>query len=177
MAITIEELRKEIQCLVPDGVHSRRNILTMFADREKTQAMIAFLAEPFRGKVDYVCAPESLGLIVGALLAQELGVGFAAVRRNRPFPAPQEDVITASYIDHRDQVTTLSTSRKMMKPGSRVLLADDWVETAATVQACTNLIEECGCKLAGIASIGAELHSAARDMIESGMVHCVQLDQ
>ena len=163
MAITVEELRKEIQCLVPDGVHSRRNILTMFADRGKTQAMIAFLAEPFRGKVDYVCAPESLGLIVGALLAQELGVGFAAVRRNRPFPAPQEDVITASYIDHRDQVTTLSTSRKMMKPGSRVL--------------CTNLIEECGCKLAGIASIGAELHSAARDMIESGMVHCVQLDQ
>ena len=175
--LTLEELKEEIARLVPDGVRSRRNILTMFADPDKTQALISCLAEPYRGKVDYVCAPESLGLIVGALLARELGVGFVAVRRNRLFPAPDQDLLTASYIDHRDQVTTLSTSRKLMKEGGRVLLADDWVETAATVHSCTNLIEECGCKMIGVAAIGAEYNSAARDMIDAGIVHCIQLDK
>ena len=55
-----------------------------------------------------------------------------------------EEQVTASYINHRDKVTSLITERKILPAGSRVLLADDWMSTAATMQACTNLIEDAG---------------------------------
>ncbi len=177
MGVKIEELQEEIRNLVPNGVESRRNILSLFGDPEKSEAMISYLAEPYRGKVDLVCAPESLGLIVGALLAKELGVGFAAIRRDRSFPTDKADLLSASFINHQDKVTTLSTSRRLLKGKTRVLLADDWVETAATVQACSILIEEAGCKPVGIATIGAEYNSAARDMIDYGQVHYIVLDK
>lgn len=171
------ELENRIRQLMPDGKSGKRNLLPLYADVTALQALITFLAEPFRGKVDYVCSPESLGFIIGSMLARELGVGFVAIRRNRQFPARPEEQLMASFIDHRDQVTFLSTGRSLLPKGSRVLLADDWIETAATSQACMNIIEDAGCRLAGIAAVGADYHSAARDLIDSGTVRCVVVER
>ena len=171
------QLENRIHQLMPDGKSGKRNLLPLYADGEALQALIAYLAEPFRGTVDYVCSPESLGFIIGSMLAKELGVGFVAIRRNRQFPARPEEQLMASFIDHRDQVTFLSTGRILLPEGSRVLLADDWIETAATIQACMNIIEDAGCKLAGIAAVGADYRSAAHDLIDAGMVRCITVER
>ena len=44
---------------------------------------------------------------------------------------------------------------------------------AATVQACSNMIEDAGCKVAGIAAVGVNYRSAAKDMIDAGNVRYV----
>lgn len=173
----IQSLEQRIHELVGNGTSGQRNLLPLYADAEALDALVRYLAEPFRGKVAYVCSPESLGFIVGSMLARELGVGFVGIRRNRQFPAEQKELLMASYIDHRDQVTFLSTGRKLLPEGASVLLADDWVETAATSQACMNIIEDAGCKLAGIAAIGADYRSAARGLIDEGLVRCVVLEK
>ena len=173
MGMDLNKLEDKIRLMVPDGIGGKRDLLPLYADREAMKAVVEYLAEPFRGKVDCVCSPESLGFVLGSMLAYELGVGIVVIRRNRQFMIDPEEQVTASYIDHRDQVTTLITERDLLPSGSRVLLADDWMSTAATVQACSNMIEDAGCKVAGIAAVGVNYHSAAKDMIDAGKIRYV----
>ena len=168
-----KQLEERIRLLAPDGIGGKRDLLPVYADKGAMKALVEYLAEPFRGKVHCVCSPESLGLVLGSMLAYELGVGLVVIRRNRQFMIDPDEQVTASYIDHRDQVTTLVTERSLLPAGSRVLLADDWMSTAATIQALSNMIEDAGCKVAGIATIGVNYRSAARDMIDAGTVRYV----
>ena len=177
MGMDAKKLENYIRDLALDGAGSKRDLLPLYADGEAMGALIKYLAEPYRGKVDYVCAPEPLGFIVGGMLAGELGVGFVAIRRNQQFWIDPEEQVNASYINHRDQVTTLITERKILPAGSRDLLADDWIETAATIQACANVIEDTGCKMAGIAAVGADYQSGAKSMIDSGSVRIVYCEK
>lgn len=167
------EIADRIRLMASDGIGGKRDLLPLYADGEAMKKLVAYLAEPFRGKVDCVCSPESLGFILGSMLAYELGVGLVVIRRNRQFMVDPKEQVTASYINHRDQVTTLITERCLLPAGSRVLLADDWMSTAATVQACSNMIEDTGCKVAGIAAVGVNYRSAAKDMIDAGHVRYV----
>ena len=177
MGPDLKQFEDRIRLMAPDGVGGKRDLLPLYADKEAMKAVVGYLAEPFRGKVDCVCSPESLGFILGSMLAYELGVGIVVIRRNRQFLIDPDEQVTASYIDHCDKVTTLITERSLLPAGSRVLLADDWMSTAATVQACSNMIEDAGCKVAGIAAVGVNYHSAARDMIDSGNVRYVYCEK
>lgn len=177
MGMDLNKLTERIRGLAHEGTGGKRDLLPLYADAEAMDVLIKYLAEPFRGKVDYVCAPEPLGFIVGSMLARELGVGLVVIRRNQQFWIDPEEHVKASYINHRDQVTTLISERKILPAGSRVLLADDWMSTAATVQACTNMVEDAGCKVAGIAAVGADYQSGARGLVDSGNVRCVYCEK
>ena len=96
MAMDIKVLEDRIRNLGIEGLGSKRNLLPLYADSEALDALIKYLAEPYRGKVDCVCAPEPLGFIVGSMLARELGVGFVAIRRNQQFWIDPEEQVTAS---------------------------------------------------------------------------------
>ena len=76
-----------------------------------------------------------------------------------------------------DKVTVLVTERKLLPAGSRVLLADDWMSTAATMQACATVVEEAGCKVAGFAAVGADDQSFVRNMIDSESVRFVYFEK
>ena len=172
MGMDLERLEDRIRHLASEGMGIKRDLLPLYADQEYMGELIRYLAEAFRGKVDCVCAPEPMGLIVGSMLAHELGIGLVVIHRNSQFLIDPDEQVTASYINHRDKVTTLFTERSLLPAGSRVLLADDWVSTAATLQACVNMIEDTGCKVAGIAAIGADNRTAAKNLIDSGTVLC-----
>ena len=173
MGMDIKMLEEKIRDLPIEGQGAKRDLLPLYADSEAVDALIKYLAEPFQGKVDYVCSPEPLGFIVGSMLARELGVGLVVIRRNQQFWIDPEEQVTASYINHRDKVTVLVTERKLLPAGSRVLLADEWMSTAATMQACATVIEEAGCKVAGFAAVGADDQSGVRNIIDAGSVRFV----
>ncbi len=173
MGMDLKQLEEKIRLLATDGFGGKRDLLPLYADRDAMETLVKYLAEPFRGKVDCVCSPESLGFILGSMLAYELGVGFVVIRRNQQFLIDTDLQVSASYINHRDKVTTLITEKCLLPSESRVLLADDWMSTAATVQACSNMIEDAGCKVVGIAAVGVSYESAAKDMIDAGSVRYV----
>jgi adenine phosphoribosyltransferase len=170
MGMDIKNLEDMIRNLNSDGMGGKRDLLPLYANGEALKALISYLAEPYRGKVDLVCSPEPLGFIIGSMLARELGVGLVVIRRNQAFWIDQEEQVSASYINHYDKVTTLCTEKRLLPAGSKVLLADDWMSTAATLQACSNMIEDAGCKVVGIAAVGADYQSGAKDMLDSGCV-------
>lgn len=168
-----EELKKIISAYIPEGQADRRNFLPLYADRNVMDRIVSFLAEPYRGKVDYVLSPEPLGYILGSMMARELNVGLIALRKGKDHFTNDTELLAASYIDHRNQVQCLAGMKSLLPSGSRILIADDYIETAATIQTCMAILEEAGAEAAGIVSIGACCRPVTREMIDSGMVRCI----
>lgn len=173
----MEKLRELISRNIPGGDSSFRDFRPIYADPDAMAAIVKALAEPFRGKVDFVASPESLGFIVGSSLARELGVGFIAIRSGDHFRTITNELLSASYIDHRDMPRSLIVNRSLIPEGSRILLADDYVETAATIQACIALVEEADAVVAGIAALGANAEGAAKSVIDSGLLRAIYINR
>ncbi len=96
---------------------------------------------------DAVVAIESRGLIVGAALAYELGVGVIPVRKQGKLP---HKTYRASYrLEYRED--TLEIHQDAVRRNARVLLVDDLLATGGTMAATIRLIEQCGGRIAELA--------------------------
>lgn len=151
----------------------RRDLISIYKDRENLKEIVSYLADAFKNletPVDYVASPESLGFILGSMVADELGVGFIPIRNTSVYPVSDEDVIRASYIDHRDRSRALQVRKGSIPKKSRILLVDDWVETAVTMLACVTIVEESDSTVVGIAALGTGSHKLVKGLIEERKV-------
>ncbi len=171
--IRLQELKQKIDEILTSGMQGKRYLLPIYAQKEWMEAIVTHLAEPYSGKVEYVAAPESLGFILGAMLADRLGVGFIPIQDSAHAYLKNEDMLKAPFIDHRNRSRAMVLKKGLIPEGSRVLLVDDWVETAATIQSCATLIEEADGIFVGITSIGVDDHAAVHDLIDRGLLHCI----
>jgi adenine phosphoribosyltransferase len=122
-----------------------RDVTPMLKDAGALRIVARGLAEPWKGKVDAVAGMESRGFIFGALLADELGVGFIPVRKLGKLPFKTESI---SYgleygTDH------LEVHIDACEHGERVLICDDLIATGGTAAATAQLIERVGGVVAG----------------------------
>ena len=172
-----EYTKQELELIVAKSIHkddlNRRDICPIYRNMEELDKLLTYLAEPYQGKVDLVAAPEPLGFIAGGMIAQKLGVGFIPIRLGGAAPLPKSDVIRASYIDHFDHVRSLQIRKSNFPAGSRVLIVDDWIETAATMQTCISVIEEAEGSIEGIVSFGVNDNPFTQKMIESGQLRTI----
>lgn len=153
--------------------NGRRDICTIYRNYEELDALITYLAEPFKGKADYVAGPEPLGFMVGILVAQKLGVGFIPIRDGKIAVLSDDDVIRASYIDHEDNPRMLQVRKSNLPEKSRILLVDDWVETAATMNAALAILEQADIDVVGMASLGTSMNAATEKYISTGKLRYI----
>lgn len=153
--------------------NGKRDLCPVYSKSSEMEAIINYLAEPFRGNVDFVASPESLGFILGSMLAAELKVGFIPIRNTYAAPLPDDDVLRASYIDHNNNARSLQIRKSNLPENSHILLVDDWIGTAATMQTCMTIMELADCTVEGIAAIGADYNEATRHMIDEELLHSV----
>ena len=172
----MEDLSARIAPYLTQGSSGTRASSAIYADAVLMQDLAASLGADLAGQVDLVAAPESMGFILGSRLASTLGVGFLPMKRGGN-SRERGRVRTSSYIDHRDQVQTLEVLADLIKPGCRILFVDDWVGTAATVQAAISLFEDCGATVTKIAAIGATYSKVTAGMIDSGMLRYGNLEK
>lgn len=151
---------------------NRRDICTIYRDKELMDAIAKEIASHYDTKIDYVAAPESLGFILGTRISVELGVGFIPIRNGEVGVLAPEDSIRSSYIDHRDKVRSLQVRKTNLPKESNILLVDDWVETAATLHACNVILEEAGANLVGVAAVGCDLNPITDKMLEEETLFC-----
>jgi adenine phosphoribosyltransferase len=79
--------------------------------------------------------------------------------------------VAESGTDYRGNRHTLRVQRAALADGDRVLLVDDWIETGSQAAAAKQLVESCGARLIGIATVVTELTpGAARDL---GRLHAL----
>ena len=122
-----------------------RDVTPMLKDARALRAVINGIAAPWKGKVDAIAGMESRGFIFGALLADELSVGFIPVRKLGKLPYKTESV---SYgleygTDH------LEIHIDACEKDERVLICDDLIATGGTAAATAQLIERVGGSVVG----------------------------
>ena len=155
MATLAQKLDKAIRT-VPDYPKKGINffdLTTLWKDGALSREVIDALEAKWKGqKIQKIAGVEARGFIVGAPLADRLGIGFVLVRKAGKLPAPSIKVsYELEYGRHEIEIHKDSIAR-----GERVLIVDDLLATGGTASAAASIIEKLGGKVVGYSFV-AEL--------------------
>lgn len=147
-----------------------KDITPMLRDPAGLALAVELMVQPFRGMdVDLVTGAESRGFIFGTALANALSAGFVPIRKPGKLPAAKR------RFEYQLEYGTdaLELHADAVKPGQRVLVADDLLATGGTLAACCGLLRELGANIVGVAVFIelADLHG--RDRLGDIAVHSV----
>lgn len=124
-----------------------KDLTPLFANASAFSAVVADIADRFRGRVDAVAGIEARGFIVGVPVALALGLPFVAVRKAGKLPG--ETLVEDYALEYG--TATLEIVADAVGAGDRVLVVDDVLATGGTVAAACTLLERTGASVAGIA--------------------------
>jgi adenine phosphoribosyltransferase len=117
------------------------DITTVLKDKTGFRRIIEALTDQIRQyDPDVVLGIEARGFIFAPALAYNLGAGFVPVRKPKKLPAATERI---SY-ELEYGVDTLEIHKDAVKPGSRIVIADDLLATGGTSLATVRLAEKLG---------------------------------
>jgi adenine phosphoribosyltransferase len=121
------------------------DITTLLKDKAGFKKVIDALTDQIRPhKPDVVLGIEARGFIFAPALAYNLGAGFVPVRKPKKLPAETERI---SY-ELEYGMDTLEIHKDAVKPGMRVVVADDLLATGGTALASVRLVERLGAQVA-----------------------------
>ena len=150
--MTVETLRAKVRD-VPDfpkpGIIFK-DIMPLLADAaalKETVDLLAEWAEP--RKPDLILGAEARGFITGGALACRLGCGFVPARK--PGKLPWRTVSAKYALEYG--YDTLEVHADAIIKGQRVLIHDDVLATGGTAKAKTELVEQLGGEVVGLAFI------------------------
>ncbi len=130
--------------IIPDfpkeGI-SFKDITTLLQDKDAYRYTVDTLADICRGwDPGLVVGPEARGFVIGAPLAYALGVGFVPVRK--PGKLPGDTQLYEYELEYGKD--SLEIHLDSIKPGQRVVVADDLLATGGTSLATAKLVEKLG---------------------------------
>jgi adenine phosphoribosyltransferase len=127
-----------------------RDITTLLEDATGFQQTIKELVDPLRDvQVDRVAGIEARGFILGGAIAQQLSVGFVAIRKKGKLPWSTHSVeYELEYGTDEMEVHVNSIS-----PGDQILLVDDLIATGGSACAAVELIRRSGGVVVGASFI------------------------
>uniref|UniRef100_UPI0037E7819B adenine phosphoribosyltransferase isoform X1 n=1 Tax=Semicossyphus pulcher TaxID=241346 RepID=UPI0037E7819B len=140
------------------------------------------LISPFlNDTIDLVAGIDAMGFILGASVATTLEKGFLAVRKAGHLCVATEN---QNYTDYTGREKTMEVRMDVLRPGMRVLLVDQWIETGGTMKAAIQLVEKFGATVVGVAAVAIENTEGGKWIKENyKFSHCIpdelqsQIDQ
>jgi 5'-methylthioadenosine phosphorylase len=118
-----------------------RDITTLLKDPAGINKVIDILVQRYKNKkIDFVAGIESRGFVIGAVLANKLGVGFVPIRKKGKLPY---EVIRQEY-SLEYGTDSIEVHKDAISYGQKVLIIDDLIATGGTAVAACNLIEKLG---------------------------------
>ena len=143
---TMEDLKSIIRD-IPDFPKKGiifKDITTLLQDAKSYQRMIDLLSHRYIGqRIDKVVGVEARGFIIGSALAYKLGAGVVMVRK--PGKLPSEKFSKTYSLEYGTD--TLEIHRDAIKPGERIIIADDLLATGGTMSAVVDMVKELGGEL------------------------------
>ena len=139
----MKKLKKRIRN-IPDfpikGIQFK-DITTLLANPASFQQAIDLMADRhFNKGVEAVIGIEARGFVMGAAMAYKLGVGVLLVRKAGKLPYK---TVSASY-DLEYGKDRLEIHEDAIRPGMKVIVADDVLATGGTVAAVVDLLTRLG---------------------------------
>jgi adenine phosphoribosyltransferase len=101
--------------------------------------------------------------VIGAPLSYALGVGFVPIRKSGKLPG---ETIEADYALEYGK-DKLAMHKDAIKPGQKVLIADDLLATGGTIATSINLINQLGGQVIGAAFLIELLELNGREKLGS----------
>jgi adenine phosphoribosyltransferase len=122
-----------------------RDITTLLKDKDGFGRLLDICTERYVSSgIDVVVGIEARGFIIGAALADRLGVGFVPIRKSGKLPSKTVSMeYELEYGKDRIEMHTDALGK-----GSRVLLVDDLIATGGTALAACKLVEKVGGRIA-----------------------------
>ncbi|XP_015239419.1 PREDICTED: adenine phosphoribosyltransferase-like [Cyprinodon variegatus] len=121
--------------------------------------------------IDLVAGIDAMGFILGASIAATLGKGFLAIRKAGHLCVATEN---QNYTDYTGRKKTMEVRLDVLKPGMRVLLVDQWIETGGTMRAAIQLVEKQGATVVGVAAVAIENTEGGKWIKENyKFSHCI----
>jgi adenine phosphoribosyltransferase len=102
---------------------------------------------------DVVAGLDAMGFVLGSALATRLGVGFLPIRKAGKLCVETDKV---SFSNYSGRTQEIEMRLPAFARGTRVLLADQWVETGGTMDGAIRLVERQGGIVVGLAAVAIE---------------------
>ncbi len=133
---------------------------TLYINAAMFQAVVDDLVAPFdAADVDVVAGFDAMGFVLGSAIAVRLGKGFLTLRKAGKLPVEAD---TVEFVNYSGRTQQMEMRTPAFRPGTRVLLVDQWVETGGTMDAGVRLVEGQGGVVAGIATVCIEENERTR---------------
>ncbi len=167
-------MKKYLELIDTHTIGNRNDVTPLFADPAAFSELVDDLAAPFLDTpFEFIAGIDALGFILGAALAMKLRKGFIPLRKGGKLPVA---VISREFKDYSGQAKSLELRQGMIKPGDRVLLVDEWIETGAQVEAAIGLIESQGGKIIGITTINIDANKRTKRLSEHYQAHSLMTE-
>jgi adenine phosphoribosyltransferase len=142
----MRNLKKRIRN-VPDfpkkGIQFK-DITTLLSDPSSFQRAIDLMAHRhFNKGIEAVVGVEARGFVMGAAMAYKLGTGVLLVRKKGKLP---HKTVSVSY-DLEYGKDQLEIHEDSIKPGMRVIVADDVLATGGTMAAVLEMLTGLGARI------------------------------
>ena len=135
---------------------------TIYINSHSFHALLDDLLEPFdASEIDVVAGFDAMGFVLGAAMATRLGKGFLTIRKAGKLPV---ETTAIDFVNYSGRTQQLEMRTPAFKPGTRVLLVDQWIETGGTMGGGVALVERQGGIVAGIAAICIEESKAGIEL-------------
>jgi adenine phosphoribosyltransferase len=104
-------------------------------------------------KADVVGGLDAMGFVLGSALATRLSIGFLPIRKAGKLCVETDKV---SFGNYSGRIQDMEMRKPAFAPGTKVLLADQWVETGGTMDGAVRLVERQGGKVVAMAAVAIE---------------------
>lgn len=127
---------------------------TLYINAAIFRSVVDDLVAPFDpADVDVVAGFDAMGFVLGSAIAVRLGRGFLTLRKAGKLPVESD---TVEFVNYSGRSQEMEMRTPAFRPGTRVLLVDQWVETGGTMDSGIRLVERQGGVVAGIATVCIE---------------------
>lgn len=127
-----------------------RDITPLLQDKKTFRLLVdVFVHRYMDQQLDLVAGVDARGFILGAVVAYELNLGFAPIRKKGKLPYM---TVTEEY-ELEYGSATVEVHTDACKSGDRVLLIDDLVATGGTMVAAAKLLTRIGANVVEAAAI------------------------
>lgn len=123
-----------------------KDFTPLLSDGPALRAVVQDISSRYAGQVDVVVGIEARGLILGAAVAYDLGIGFVPVRKAGKLPGQTHraeyklEYGSAAIEVHADAFVS----------GKRALIMDDVLATGGTAEAACELVERAGASVEAV---------------------------
>ena len=167
-------MKKYLDLIDTTTTGGRYDVTPLFGNYHAFSALLDDLLELCREiEYDTVVGIDALGFILGSAIAVRAGKPFVPIRKGGKLPV---EVHKASFIDYTEKEKSLEIRPDALTSQNRVLLVDEWIETAAQVKAAIGLIEGLDAEVAAVLSIAIDDSPTIRELCEKYPILAISQD-